>query len=111
MTKRPEPRRLKRTQNAIPAIFFTETNSYQGEILSVSKRGLFVRCMDIPPKDAVVRVVFRHADPPRKLELKGQVIWTTDELPRGKYRDPGFAMQFEDWNAEYHEFFERLLFS
>jgi hypothetical protein len=105
-----EKRRLKRTATAIPALLYAEGMTLQGEILSISKKGLFVHSMNIPSKGTVVRVVLKVPGV-EKIEVSGHVRWTTDQLPPGTYRYPGFGMLIDEWSEDFHEFFERMLFS
>ena len=105
-----EKRRLKRTATAIPALLYAEGMTSQGEILSISKKGLFVHSMNIPSKGTAVRVVLKTLGA-EKIEVVGHVRWTTDELEPGTYRYPGFGMLIDEWSGELQELFERLLFS
>jgi hypothetical protein len=94
----------------IPAVFESDRRKAQGEILSLSKKGLFLRCMDIPEVSAEVRVTFK-TERHEKVEVVGHVTWSTNQLEPGKYRSPGFGMRFSAWSDEYHEFYERALFT
>ena len=105
-----ENRRLKRTATAIPALLYVEGMTSQGEILSISKKGLFVHSMNIPSPGAVVRVVLKTPTA-EKIEVSGHVRWTTDQLAPGTYRYPGFGMLINEWSDDFQEFFERMLFS
>jgi hypothetical protein len=105
-----EKRRLKRTGAVIPALIYTEGMTSQGEILSISKKGLFIHSVSIPARGSSVRVVLKRPGLD-KIEVVGHVRWTTDELPAGKYRYPGFGLMIDEWSGEFQELFERLLFA
>ena len=94
----------------ISAVFESERVKAQGEILSLSKQGLFMRCMDLPEVGAEVRVRFK-TEQREKIEVVGHVVWSTNQLEPGQYRSPGFGMRFSVWSDEYHDFYERVLFT
>ena len=94
----------------IPVVFEFGRRKAQGEILSLSKQGLFLRCMDIPEPSAEVRVTFK-SEQQQKIEVVGRVTWSTNQLEPGQYRSPGFGMRFSAWNDAYHDFYERALFT
>ena len=60
------------------ALYCTDTHWDVGEIISVSRRGLFCRCVSLPSKDDGIELVL-HA-PEGEIRLLGRVSWTTDEL-------------------------------
>jgi Tfp pilus assembly protein PilZ len=103
-------RTLRVATKPIPVLVCYEKRTLQGEILNLSKKGLFVRCMEMPPIGAEVRVVLKNRKG-EKVEIVGNVRWTTDQLERGAYRSPGFGMVFTDWNEAYHDLFEQILFT
>jgi len=115
-----ERRHLKRHTAAIPALVRTAKETWQAEITSVSKKGLSLRSITLPPPGTQVRVViklppdcrFRRAGKPvESVEVVGTVVWTTDSRERGTYRYPAFGFQLEEWSSDYQEFFERFLFA
>ena len=94
----------------IPVVFESGRRKAQGEILTLSKKGLFVRCMEIPEVSAEVRVTFK-TEQQVKIEVVGHVTWSTNQIQPGQYRSPGFAIRFSAWSDEYHDFYERALFT
>jgi hypothetical protein len=114
-----ERRRLKRHSAAIPALVRSAKETWQAEVTSISKKGLAVRSVSLPPPGTQVRVVIkippdcrfkRHGKPIDSVEVIGSVRWTTDSRPRGSYRFPAFGFEIEEWSSDYQEFFERFLF-
>ena len=94
----------------IPVVFECDRRKAQGEILSLSKKGLFLRCMEIPELSAEVRVTFK-TEQKQKIEVVGHVTWSTNQLEPGQYRSPGFGLRFSAWSDAYHDFYERTLFT
>lgn len=103
-----ERRRLRRVMKRIPAAFEAGKLRGKGHIKNVSKEGLFVRTNVLPPAGSPVRVVFhdRHGS---KIEVRGTVRWTTDQLPPEEQAKPGFGVHFQNASDEFSEFFEQIL--
>lgn len=114
-----ERRRLKRHSAAIPALVRSAKETWQGEVTSISKKGLSVRSVTLPPPGTPLCVVLRLPRDCRftragkevdSVEVIGSVRWTTDSRERGTYRFPAFGFEIEEWSDDYQEFFERFLF-
>jgi len=103
-----ERRRLRRLMKRIPAAFEAGKQRGKGHIKNVSKEGLFVRTNILPPAGTAVRIVFhdRHGS---KIEVRGTVCWTTDQLPPEEKAKPGFGVYIPRGNDEFEEFFEQIL--
>ncbi len=115
-----ERRRPQRYSAAIPALVRTGKETWQAEVISISKKGLAVRSVTLPKPGTQVRVViklpadcrFKRAGRPiDSVEVVGAVRWTTDSRARGSYRYPAFGFLIEEWSSDYQEFFERFLFA
>jgi PilZ domain-containing protein len=103
-----ERRRLRRILKRIPAAFEAGKLRGKGHIKNVSKEGLFVRTSVLPPVGDDVRVLF-HDRNGSKIEVRGLVRWTTDQLPAGEKAKPGFGVFIARGNAVFDEFFEQIL--
>jgi Tfp pilus assembly protein PilZ len=103
-----ERRRLRRVMKRIPAAFEAGKLRGKGYIKNISKEGLFVRTNILPPAGTQVRIVFhdRHGS---KIEVRGTVRWTTDQLPPEEKATPGFGVYIPRGNDEFQEFFEQIL--
>ena len=103
-----ERRRLRRVMKRIPAAFEAAKLRGKGHIKNISKEGLFLRASVLPAAGASVRIVFhdRHGS---KVEVRGTVRWTTEQLPKEEKAKPGFGVYIERGNAEFDEFFENIL--
>jgi hypothetical protein len=115
-----ERRHLKRHQTALPALVRTARETWQVEVTSVSKKGLTVRSLTLPPPETQVRIVLRIPPDCRferggktvdSVEVVGSVRWNTDGKPKGSYRYPAFGFRIDEWSSDYQEFFERFLFA
>jgi hypothetical protein len=104
-----ERRTLRVKARPIPVLLSTDTLRFPGEILSLSTKGLFVRASELPPVGTSVRIVLEDQRA-GKVEIVGEVRWTTDQIPAGQYTDQGFGLRFTEWNESYHNFFEQMLF-
>jgi hypothetical protein len=104
-----ERRTLRVKARPIPVLLSTGTLDFPGEILSLSTKGLFVRASELPPIGTRIRVVLEDREA-GKMEIVGEVRWTTDHLQAELYSDQGFGLRFTEWNESYHNFFERMLF-
>jgi PilZ domain-containing protein len=103
-----ERRKLRRILKRIPASFEAGTMRGKGHIKNVSKEGLFVRSSVLPPVGADVRVVFPDRNG-TKIEVRGTVRWSTDQLPPGEKAKPGFGVFIARGNETFDEFFEQIL--
>ncbi len=103
-----ERRRLRRVMKRIPAAFEAGKLRGKGHIKNISKEGLFLRTSVLPAAGTAVRVVFhdRHGS---KVEVRGTVRWTTEQLPPQEQAKPGFGVYIEPRNDEFNEFFEHIL--
>jgi hypothetical protein len=92
----------------IPAAFEAGKLRGKGHIKNISKEGLFLRSNTLPAPGASVRIVFhdRHGS---KVEVRGTVRWTTEQLPPEEKAKPGFGVYIERGNDEFDEFFENIL--
>jgi hypothetical protein len=103
-----ERRRLRRILKRIPAAFESGKLRGKGHIKNVSKEGLFLRTSVLPPVGEEVRVLF-HDRKGSKIEVRGLVRWTTDQLPLGSKAKPGFGVFIARGNEVFEEFFEQIL--
>ncbi len=103
-----ERRHLRRILKRIPAFFQSEGVEGHGHVKNISKEGLFLRVHDLPEPGMTVRVVLEPEDRP-KIEVEGQVMWTTAQLPTEAEAAPGFGMHFDRLSDEFVELFERIL--
>ena len=103
-----ERRRLRRILKRIPAAFESGRLRGKGHIKNVSKEGLFVRTSVLPPVGDEVRVLF-HDRNGSKIEVRGVVRWTTDQLPPASKAKPGFGIYIARGNDVFDEFFEQIL--
>ena len=110
MSKPPqvERRRLRRILKRIPASFEAGTLRGKGHIKNVSKEGLFLRTNALPTAGAEVRVLFPDRNG-TKIEVRGLVRWTTNQLPPGEKAKPGFGVYIPRGNEEFDEFFAQIL--
>ena len=102
-----ERRKLRRIMKRIPAAFESASIRSRGHIKNVTKAGVFVRCEELPKQGEQVRVVF-HDRNGSKVEIRGEVRWTTDQLSRAADK-AGFGMVIDVPSAEFLEFFEQIL--
>ena len=105
-----ERRSLTRVVKRISATFVAGPVRGKGHIKNVSKRGMFLRTIQIPEVGTPVRVTFRDRDG-STVEVNGTVHWTTKQLPASSKAQPGFGIQIPADSQEFTEFFERILFS
>ena len=103
-----ERRRLRRVMKRIPAAFEAGKLRGKGHIKNISKEGLFVRADVLPAAGAPVRIVF-HDRQGSKIEVRGTVRWTTQQLPPEEKAKPGFGVYIERGNDEFNDFFEGIL--
>jgi hypothetical protein len=110
MSKTPqvERRKLRRLLKRIPAAFEAGTLRGKGHVKNVSKEGLFVRSSVLPPVGSDVRVIF-HDRNGSKIEIRGTVRWTTDQLPAAEKAKPGFGVYIARGNEDFDEFFGQIL--
>jgi len=110
MRKAPEVerRKLRRILKRIPASFEAGAMRGKGHIKNVSKEGVFVRSNVLPPVGADVRIVFPDRNG-TKIEVRGLVRWTTDQLPPAEKAKPGFGVYIPRGNETFDEFFEQIL--
>jgi hypothetical protein len=103
-----ERRRLRRILKRIPASFEAGSMRGKGHIKNVSKEGLFLRTNALPPVGSDVRVLFPDRNG-TKIEVRGTVRWTTDQLPAAEKAKPGFGVYIARGNEVFDEFFEQIL--
>ena len=103
-----ERRRLRRIMKRIPAAFEAGALRGKGHIKNVSKEGVFLRSSVLPPVGSDVRVLF-HDRNGSKIEARGIVRWTTDQLSAAEKAKPGFGVHIPRGNEEFDEFFEQIL--
>src|SRR5262249_7879952 len=105
---RVERRRLRRILKRIPASFEAGSMRGKGHIKNVSKEGLFVRSSVLPPVGVDVRIVFPDRNG-TKIEVRGLVRWSTDQLPPSAKAKPGFGVFIPRGNETFDHFFEQIL--
>ncbi len=103
-----ERRQLRRILKRIPAFFQSEGVAGHGHVKNISKEGLFLRVNDLPEPGMTVRVILEPENR-RKIEVDGQVMWTTAQLPAEAKAAPGFGMHFDHLSDEFAELFETIL--
>jgi hypothetical protein len=110
MSKTPqvERRKLRRILKRIPAAFEAGMLRGKGHVKNVSKEGLFVRSSVLPPVGSDVRVIF-HDRNGSKIEVRGTVRWTTDQLASDEKAKPGFGVYIPRGNEDFDEFFGQIL--
>ena len=101
---------MHRILKRIPAAFEAGPLRGKGYIKNVSKKGLFIRSGVLPPVGSAVRVLF-HDRNGSKIEIRGTVRWTTDQLPAGNKTKSGFSVYIPRDNEDFSEFLEQILFS
>jgi hypothetical protein len=103
-----ERRKLKRIMKLIPVRFETHSVRASGQIKNLSKEGLFIRSNVLPMAGDPVTMRFEARDG-RKLELWGEVRWTTAQMSDHESAHPGFGVLLNQASADYQEFFEDIL--
>jgi PilZ domain-containing protein len=103
-----ERRKLRRILKRIPASYEAGKMRGKGHIKNVSKEGLFVRSSALPPIGAEVRIVFPDRNG-TKIEVRGVVRWTTNQLPPAEKAKPGFGVYIARGNDTFDDFFEQIL--
>ena len=94
----------------IPATFVAGEICGNGHVKNLSRDGLFIRTDTLPAKGESVGLIFFLQDG-SKLEISGTVRWSTAQLAQAEQATPGFGMRIDERNAEYLEFYERILAS
>ena len=110
MSQKPkvERRKLRRILKRIPAAFEAGQLRGKGHIKNVSKEGLFLRTSVLPPVGDDVRVIF-HDRNGTKIEVRGTVRWTTQQLRQEDQAKPGFGLHIPRGNEDFDEFFGQIL--
>ncbi len=103
-----ERRKLRRILKRIPAAFEAGQLRGKGHIKNVSKEGLFLRTNVLPAVGDDVRVIF-HDRTGSKIEVRGTVRWTTQQLPIAEQAKPGFGLHIPRGNEDFDEFFGQIL--
>ena len=103
-----ERRKLRRVLKRIPAAFEAGQLRGKGHIKNVSKEGLFLRTSMLPSVGDDVRVIF-HDRTGSKIEVRGTVRWTTQQLPKADKAKPGFGVHIPRGNEAFDEFFGQIL--
>jgi Tfp pilus assembly protein PilZ len=101
-------RKLKRVIKRIPVRFSTASARAGGHIKNLSKEGVFVRSNVLPMRGDAIEISFETRDG-RKIEVAGDVRWTTAQMDNHEAAQPGFGVQLREPSAEYMEFFEEIL--
>ena len=103
-----ERRKLKRVMRRIPVRFSTASARAGGHIKNLSKEGLFVRSNVLPMRGDPIEISFETQDG-RKIEVSGEVRWTTAQMDDHEAAQPGFGVLLHDPGSEYLDFFEGVL--
>jgi hypothetical protein len=103
-----ERRRLKRYVRRIPARFQSDTISGEGHVKNVSKEGLFL-CSDSMPEPQATLTMTIEREGEAKIEVTGQIRWTTEQSPERAPGVSGFGVQIPADCKPWREFFEQLL--
>ena len=101
---------LRRHMSPIDTVFRTKRVYGMGRLKNITRQGVFVRARPLPEPADDVTVTFETAAGV-KIELRGEVIWTTDQLPEDHPRRSlsGFGMRIHKVPDEFLEFFEFVL--
>ena len=102
-----ERRQLKRFMARIPAMFMCGGMTSEGYVKNLSKEGLFLRTESLPKPGEPVHVLLRPPEGER-VEVKGVVCWTTDQVP-DRSPQKGFGMLIDAPTTEYLELFQNVL--
>ncbi len=106
-----ESRVLSRRTPRINVTFETEQVRGKGYLKSISHKGLFLRSSTVLAVDDEVRLTFRDRKGV-KVEVRGIVGWTTEQLSSGEEPKPGFGVFVAlEQNQAFVEFVEQMLFS
>ena len=103
MTQEDERRRHSRIDRRERVLFRSESLFGEGQITSISDGGVFVQTDQIPRRGERVWILFH--DPSPRLEVVGQIRWTSRENPGSA---PGFGVEVEHIGAAYRELVESL---
>jgi hypothetical protein len=103
-----ERRKLRRVMKLIPVRFETSSVRSSGHIKNLSREGLFIRANVLPMAGDPVTIRFEAKDG-RKLELEGEIRWTTAQMADHEAIQPGFGVLLHTADADYQEFFEEIL--
>ena len=100
--------RMSRKLKPIRAAFRTDQRRAKGEIATLAREGLFIATESLPSAEEAVTIVFQDSSG-NKIEVRGTVRWTTEQLPPGKCSKPGFGVQLESPSDAYLAFYEEVL--
>jgi hypothetical protein len=92
----------------IPVRFATGSVRAGGHIKNLSKEGVFIRSNVLPMRGDTVEITFETREG-RKIEIEGEVRWTTAQMDNHEAAQPGFGVQLLRAGADYQEFFEGIL--
>jgi hypothetical protein len=99
---------LRRAIPSIRAAFEAGELRGVGHVKNISKEGLFLRSEILPAPGSEVRILF-HDRQGNKIELHGNVRWTTAQLGRESGARPGFGVQLAAHDDAFREFYEEIL--
>lgn len=103
MAEEHEKRRHPRIDHRARVLFRSESLFGEGQITSISDGGVFVQTDQVPRRGERVWILFH--DPSPRLEIVGQVRWTSSEAPGSA---PGFGVEVEHIGAAYRQLVESL---
>jgi hypothetical protein len=106
--RRGERPTLRVKARPVPVLFATEKLAAQGEILNLRRQGVFIRALDLPAPGEPLCITFKNRQR-KKIQLGGEVRWTTAQLEGGNSGAPGFGMMFTGRNDAYRDLFKELL--
>lgn len=107
MDKRRELARIpvKRVMKPLRAGFATKTLRGHGQVVNLSKAGMFIASDELPRPGESIKVLFEDATG-AKLEVAGNVRWTTED---DDVDISGFGMKIEKPSRDYLDFCDELL--
>ncbi len=101
-------RASRRWVGRLPARFRSGVVEGVGNIVNAGRRGLFLATETLPKSGDPVRLWFvdLHA---RRIEIFGEVIWTSAECTSGQARRAGFGMRLGHPSADFDGFLAQLI--
>ena len=101
---------LRRHLSPPAGSFHSEKIFGLGRIRNLTKSGLFLQSATVPEVGKPVRVLFGDARG-SKIEVRGRVVWTTEQLPRDHKakQTRGFGMKLDRPTPDFLEFFEYVM--
>ena len=106
-----EPGRRRSVRRDVPRItvrFESPRIEGLGYLKNISPDGLFVRTIQLPAAEELVRVVFQDPQGPW-VEVSGTVRWNTLQIESEESVPAGFGMRLDEVSKAYESFFRALV--